>query len=78
MLPYSLFWGEINIFLYYDQEEHIWNVFMKGDTCFWKHILIIHLSGNSWTSVSEMTHGASFPTCCLFTADSNPSQGESG
>lgn len=54
MLPYSYFWGEMSIFLYYNQEEHIWKVFMKGDMCSWKQILIIHFSGNSWTSVSEM------------------------
>lgn len=76
MLPYSYFFLEMSVFLHYNQEEHIWKVFMKGDMCSWKQILIIHFSGNSCTSVSEMNHGASFPMCCISTVDSNPRQGK--
>ena len=64
------------VFFYYKQEEHIWKVFMKEDMCSWKQILIMHFSENSGTSVSEMTHGASFPICYSSTADSNPRQGK--
>ena len=49
---------------------------MKEDMCSWKQILIMHFSENSETSVSEMTHGASFPMCYSSTADSNPRQGK--
>ena len=49
---------------------------MKEDMCSWKQILIMHFSENSGTSVSEMTHGASFALCYSSTADSNPRQGK--